>query len=349
MKSSLVPPLATPFGTPAATLAVRRELQQANRELASGRHADLGLTLAGRSAVLVDAHGQLTELDGLRTDMSISAGRLEVAQRALAQMGAGAQEFLKSLAPLKSGQVSPQQVAAHARSLLREFTGAVNVEAQGSYVFGGRNITEPPLADYLAEPPSAARLAVENAFQARFGFPPGDPAAVGISASDLADFLDNDLAPLFDGAAWDVTWSNASDSGMRAPLGLNEAVEATASANNPAIRKLAMAYVMAAGLGMESFNGEARQVLVDRVLDATANGIADVDRLRGDIGFRQERISRARERLQAQKNMVEKDIAGMEQVDLHEVAARVNALSLRLETSYTLTGRLQKLTLLRFL
>ena len=349
MKSSLVPPLVTPFATPAATARVRQDLQEANLELASGRHADLGLTLAGRSSLLISTRGQEVLFDSLKTGIDISATRLQVAQQSLQMASDGAQSLLKSLAPMLSGQVEPQQVAAHARSLLTEFVNAINATAQGSYVFGGMNLTEQPLMDYFAEPLSAARGAVEAAFATRFGFAPGDAAAASISAADMASFLDNDFAPLFDAVQWDVLWSQATDNGLRAPVGLDETVEATASANDPAMRKVAMAYVMVAGLGIEALNASARQELAERALATLGEGIAGIDRLRGDIGFRQERIERASERLQAQRNMVEKEIAGMEQVDLHAVAARVNDLALRLETSYTLTGRLQKLTLLNFL
>ena len=349
MKSSLVPALVTPFATPAATAQVRRDLRQANQELASGRHADLGLTLAGRSAVLMEQRSEEALLEGLRSDIGISEGRLKVAQQSLAMITDGAQELLNNLAPLAAGQAPPEQVAAHAAGLLKEFTNAVNATSQGAYVFGGINIAEVPLADYFAEPAPAARTAVEGAFTARFGVPPGDPAAASISAADMADFLDNDFAALFASPQWETLFSSATDEGMRAPIGMNETVEATSSANNPAIRKLAMAYVMVAGLGIEALNAKARQELVNRAMQDIGDGIALADGLRGEIGFRQERLARASERLEAQGDLLRQSIADMEQVDLHAVAARVNDLSVRLETSYKLTARLQELTLLRFL
>ncbi len=349
MKSSLVPALVTPYSTPAATAQVRRDLQQANQELASGRHADLGLTLAGRSSVLMEQRAEEALLAGLRSDVGISEGRLQVAQQSLSMITNGAQELLNSLAPLASGQAAPGQVAVHAAGLLKEFTNAVNATSQGAYVFGGINIAETPLADYFAEPVSAARAAVEGVFAARFGFAPGNAAAVSISAADMADFLDNDFAALFDSPQWETLFSSATDEEMRAPIGMNDTVQATTSANNPAIRKLAMAYVMVAGLGMETLNAEARQALVSRAMSGIGEGIALADGLRGEIGFRQERLARASERLETQGNLLRQSIADMEQVDLHAVAARVNELTVRLETSYKLTARLQELTLLRFL
>ncbi len=349
MKSSLVPDIVTRFSTPASTLRVRKELEKANLELASGRHADMGLELGGRSGVLVSARSQSALLEGLKTDASISAGRLQTIQLSLDMAAEGAQSFLESLMPLKSGQVPPEQVASHARMLLGEFTSAINAASQGSYVFGGKNIAEKPLTEYFSSPPSDARMAVENAFTARFGVPPSDAATASITAADMADFLDNDLAALFESPQWESLWSNATDDSLMALVSLNDVVAATDSANNPAIRKLEMAYVMIAGLGIAELNAAARDEVVERAMSAVGDGIAGIDRMRGDIGFREERISRVQERLELQGKMVDKEIAGMEQVDLHEVAVRVNDLSLQLETSYSLTGRLQKLTLLSFL
>jgi len=349
MKSSLVPDIVTPFSTPAATQRVRRELTKANLELASGTHMDLGLELGGRASAFVSASSQEVLLEGLLSDAAISAGRLRVIQLSLEMAADGAQSFLDSLMPLKSGQVPPAQVASHARELLEEFTSAINASSHGGHVFAGRNLTETPLADYFSEPPSAARTAVEDAFMARFGMMPSDAGTETISAGDMADFLDNAFAALFDSPQWESLWSTATDEGFAALISFTDTVEATASANNPAIRKLAMAYVMVAGLGIETLNAQAREEVVDRAIAAIGEGIAGIDRLRGEIGFREERVSRVVKRLELQQEFVGREIAGMEQVDLHEMAVRVNELSLQLETSYSVTGRLQQLTLLRFI
>ncbi len=349
MRSSLVPPLTTPFSTPAATARIRREMNTAQVELASGRIADIGLKMGGRSSLLVSARSQEMLLFGLKTGAAIGAARLTGVQQSLELATSSAQELLKSLSPLLSGQTPPEQVSAHARSLLSEFATAVNATVQGSHVFGGKNMTEKPLTEYFSQPPSAARTAVENAFVARFGMPPADPAAAAITAAQMEDFLDNDFARLFASPQWENLWSKATDEGVKSLISLHEITPVTESANNPAIRKLAMAFVMVAGLGIESLNAETRQVIARRAMTETAGGIAQADRMKGEVGYRQERIARAQERLDVQHNMISKEIAGMERVDLNAVASRVNELSVRLETSYSLTGRLQKLTLLNYL
>ncbi len=349
MKSALVPAISTPWSTPAATMQTRRELEQANVEMSSGKHADIGLHMGPRSALLVEARTQSSLLKGLRDAAATGAGRLEAVQQALGQAVDGAHVFLDMLAPLRAGQSDPGAAAAQAGNMLEEFISAINVTSHGSFVFGGQNISEQPLAEYFSDPPSAARQAVDAAFLAKFGFAQDDPAAAGITAAQISDFIDNEFAALFDDPDWGANWSGASDEGMMTLVSLNDIVPVTASANDPAIRKYVMACVMVADLGVENLNAAAREAVADKALSAVGEAISGLNAMRGRAGIDQERVSRAAERLEAQNTLVEKQIAGMEQVDLYETASRVNALTTRLETAYALTGRLQNLTLLQYL
>ncbi len=349
MKSVLVPALTTPWSTPLATSRVRDELQRANTELASGRHADMGLQLGGRAKVLVSAQAQKSLLEGARNNAGIGAARLATVQQSLATAVSGAQRFMEELVPQVSGQGDAAQGAALARSLLGDFTSAVNATSQGAFVFAGKNITAAPLAEYFSDPPSAARQAVESAFQAKFGMAPSDPAAASIAPADMQDFLDNEFAALFDSPQWEALWSSATDEGLRNLVSLSDVAQVTASANDPAIRKVAMAYVMMAGLGVESLGGATRQVVAENALQATGEGVAQLNAMQGQVGVVEERIGRAQERLDSQLALVDRQIAGMEQVDLHEAAEKVQALSLQLEASYAATGKLKDLTLLRYL
>ena len=349
MKSVLVPAMTTPWSTPLATSRVRDELQQANLELASGRHADIGLHLGGRTKVLVSAQAQKSLLEGAKDNATIGATRLAMIQDSLEASVSGAQSFMKELVPQASGQGDPAQGAQMARALLEDFTSAINVTSQGAFVFGGKNISEAPLTDYFSDPPSAARQAVEDAFQAKFGMPPSDPAAASITAADMEDFLDNEFAALFDSPQWETLWSSATDEEMRNLVSLTDVAPVTASANDPAIRKVVMSYVMMAGLGVESLNGATRQAVAARALRTAGQGVAEMNAMQGRVGVVEERVGQAKERLDAQLALVDKEIAGLEQVDLHEAAERVQALSLQLEASYALTGKLKDLTLLRYL
>ena len=71
--------------------------------------------------------------------------------------------------------------------------------------------------------------------------------------------------------------------------------------------------------------------------------------LRTSVGIASERVQNATDRASLQKDVFTSDLQELEAVDPYEVSARINELTLQLETSYALTGRLQRLSLLNFL
>jgi flagellar hook-associated protein 3 FlgL len=77
-------------------------------------------------------------------------------------------------------------------------------------------------------------------------------AAVNITPAAMNNFLDNAFATEFDDPAWGTNWSSASDQVMRSRISTTQTVDSSASANDKAFRKLAMAYTMLSGLDLET-------------------------------------------------------------------------------------------------
>ena len=96
------------------------------------------------------------------------------------------------------------------QSALQSLISGANTTSGDQYVFGGINSAVAPMADYYSTPASAAKTAIDQAFQTTFGVLPSDPAAANISASDMQSFLSGPFAALFQGASWSADWSSAS-------------------------------------------------------------------------------------------------------------------------------------------
>ena len=67
------------------------------------------------------------------------------------------------------------------------------------------------------------------------------------------------------------------------------------------------------------------------------------------IGIMQSRTKDATTDLLTQKNLLAKSETDSTGVDQYEVATRVNQLTTQLQTSYSLTSRMQQLSLLQYL
>ena len=80
---------------------------------------------------------------------------------------------------------------------LQSLIADANTTSNGQYVFGGDNSGVAPMADYFSSTTSAAKSAIDAAFQSTFGFAPTSASASTISASDMQSFLSRTFANLF--------------------------------------------------------------------------------------------------------------------------------------------------------
>jgi flagellar hook-associated protein 3 FlgL len=211
-------------------------------------------------------------------------------------------------------------------------------------LFGGINTSVPPIAAYDSGPGAA----VDAAFLARFGITQDDPAASSISASDMADFLDNEFADLFADPAWGSVWSSASDQPLTARVSATETIVTSVSANEPAMRKLAEFYTMVASLGVDSLGEQARQVLLNKAVALGGEAISELINVQADVGLNQVRLKDAEERLSLQQDIIKRRLGELEGVDPAEAKVNFDMLSTEVEMSYSLTARLLRMSLLNY-
>ncbi len=333
-----------------ATLAkLQARLADAQKEVTTGRLADVGLGLgyrAGESVSLRQEHARLTAITD--TNASVST-RLDATQGALKGLAAAAQSFLGQLLAARTSDTGPRVIQGQAQSALSAFADTLNTTVNGAYLFAGINADVKPVTDYNQQPPPANAQAVGSAFAAAFGFPQSDPGAAAIAPADMQTFLDGAFAGLFDPAAWSGTWSAASDQNVKSRISTNELIETSVNANAAPFRKLASAYTMLAGLGVESLGQGTYQTAVDtavRTVGEALNGLTD---LQAGLGTAQERVKNANDRMSIQMDIMTNHIGALEGVDPYEASTKVSSLLTQIETAYAMTARIQKLTLLNYL
>ena len=106
---------------------------------------------------------------------------------------------------------------------------------------------------------------------------------------------------------------------------------------------------MVADLGVENLNDLAFQAIVDTAIDMVGQATQYLAIEQGRLGTSQERIELANNRLLAQINIITEQVNDMEVVDPYDASVRVTTLLTQLETSYSLTARIQKLTILNYI
>src|SRR5690606_9678380 len=170
-----------------------------------------------------------------------------------------------------------------------------------------------------------------------------------ITAAEITSFLDNEIAAQFQGANWTDNWSDAADQPIVSRITLNETAETSVTANEEGFKKLLMAAVAISDLLKAPLSESARDALIQRAAEIVGEGIADMAGLQGRTGIAENRVSDATDRISSQIDLFKSFINDLEGVDPFEAATRVNELMTQIEISYTLTSRIQQLSLVRYL
>ena len=323
---------------------LQSELSERAKELATGRVTDVGISLGSDTGRMVALRNEVTLLETLMRSNGTADARLTLIQAGLSDIGENVSEVLEALIALPPGSQPASLLELEGRAALDRLADRLNGSDGGSYIFGGINTTTPPFNRYDNGP----QAAVEAAFLAKFGVAVGDPGASAITTADMADFLANEFAALFDDPAWTTDWSNASSTDIETRIALSERTTTSTNTNEDAIRTVAEGLTMMAGLGLGALNEQTRQVVVEAARLRVGQAVSDVAVLQGEIGFAQNAIAEATERMSLARDLIRGTIADAEGADPAEAKVRVDLLITQLEMSFALTGQLSRLSILNY-
>ncbi len=320
---------------------LQTEAGRLTTELATGRRADLGLTLGSLASRSIELRTATTSLSAMIDGNGAIVARLRQTDATLARIAGDADRFLQSALAATDSVTTFAVLGQEAAQNLDALVDALNVTDGRRYLFGGVNSAVRP----MNAPSDGGAAAITAAFEARFGFPPGDAAAIDIAPADMADFLDAEVADIAEGAGWSV-WSNAADEPVASRIAANETIAGSVSANAEPLRRLTAAYALFGQVGVQALNSETRRVVIDRVRGAMAEGVTDMITLRADVGSGIRRTDDATERMMRERDVIELRTSALESVDPYEAKVRFDQISTQIQMSYALTTRLLEMSLL---
>jgi flagellar hook-associated protein 3 FlgL len=328
---------------------LQSKLTKVEYESTSGLIADPVETLGSQIGLDESLRNQAATLTNLQSTNSIVSTQLTASQDALTNLNTDAQTFMKTLITAQStGSVNA--LASQALSFLNAFTNYANTTSGGVYLFGGTNSSVAPMANYSGAPQAGTAAA----FQAAFGFSQSDPQANTITSSAMQSFLSNQFAGLFadptpgSTSNW-TTWSQAASTNTSAIISPGQSVTTSVSAYSSAFRQLASAYTSIADLGIDNLNGVTQQTVISNAMQQVSTAMSGISDLQTTLGFSQSRITDANTALQTQTSTINNTIGQLDNADPYQTAENLNSLTMQLEASYNLTGRIAKLSLVNYL
>lgn len=337
---------ATMSATTRASIArLQSELTRAQDELSSGRKSQLGLTLGARSISTTILRGQIDESQAFLDANTIAAARFDAVQTTLGSLSSLASGMQEKLLGAASGASSPSAVAADAQAALSQAMALMNTSFDGASLFVGLGVGK-ALKDYSAN----GEPAVVSAFQARFGFAPGDPASASITASDMQDFLATTFASQFDSdASWSANWSNATNDAPETRISETVSVQNSVSANAKAVRNLLKSLTMVGALGLGSLSADAKATVIQQATDTLGAAQTMLTDTIAQVGVRQSRLQEASDELSLRHGQLTARLDGIEAADPAELSTRIASLSAQLQASYQVTSKLSQLSLINFI
>ena len=333
MTLSSIGDLARSFTLRNQVTQLKAELERRSQEVTTGRTGDIGRAVRGDFTPLTALDATLARLDAFRSVTTEAALSTQAMQSALASVSDMSGRLGSTLLSV-TGPGNPTSVDAVAKDALAQFRSAVaifNTRVGDRSLFGGTETRSPALA-----PADTILDAVVAA------------AASATTAQDVATAVDAWFADPAGYATLAYTGGPALD-----PLSVaqGEAVPLDATAADAGVRETLRGLALAAILDRGILAGNPAQ----RAELATAAGAilleaADVrGALAARIGTAEERIANATTRNSAEATALQIARLGIVSADPYDAATALTEAESQLDTLYTVTARLSRLSLANYL
>ncbi len=327
--------MALTFQNRRQNIQMKSDLARLALELASGRKSDTSTAIAGDYAPIVGLERDLKA--NLAYGISISeAGMFASVKQSSLEMIQGVSSELGP-ALMNAGNTQSASIiqiaATDAKQKFSAIISALNTQVAGRYVFSGTATDTPALAN--AETILAALQVAVSA----------ETTAAGVQSTVNAWF--DDL-----GGGYETLAFTGSTTAM-APFKLSgsEAASLEITAFDPEIRSLLKGFAMASLIdqGALSTDVTERANLALAAGEQILGAEYTLAVLRAKIGSGEALIDGASARNSAEKIALGIARTELTAVDPYRVATELEAVKFQLETMYTLTVRLSRLTLAEFL
>lgn len=314
---------------------LKTQLSRLSQELTTGQVGDVSSHLKGDLGPLSELEHSLRTLGSYTTATAEAAAMTEAMQTSLTQVGDASQSLTSGLlVAVQSRQPATfNAIGIDAETRLQQVFSALNAEVSGKGLFSGADVQ------------AAALSSSEQMLDDLRALAAGQATAQGV-ADVVAAWFDP-------GGGFETqTYTGAASAAGPARLSENVTLALDVAATDPALRDMIKGLATAALLSDDSMLGGDLQARADlagtaaETLLAAEGGLAT---LAGRVGSAQSRIEDLQAEHATQISALEQLRADLIGADPYETATRLQDAQYQLETLYTLTARLSRLSLADYL
>lgn len=315
---------------------LKGDLLRQSQELSTGRVQDVGRRVGGDFSQLAGLERSLARIDAFSLATREATVLTEAMQSALGSIS----DQATSLAPdlmtaAQAGQPSHvDAIGAEARSRFETTLSRLNTRVGDRSLFAGTTTNAPAVAD------GATIMAALV-------------TAIGAAGATTADDVAQAVSDWFDDPAGFETIGYLGSNQSLSPLTIGEGVRVSigARADDQGLRGTLKALATAAVLDEGILPGDtaARAALASRAGEDLLSAQGDWSALQARLGVAQERIASAQTRNTAEQSALQMARNDLLSIDPFDTATELQTTQTQLETLYSITARLTRLSLTDYL
>ena len=312
---------------------LQKHLTRLTEELTTGRKSDLSEAVSGDFKALAGIERSLKAGAAFEVSAAEAALFAETLQSALENVSTMATDLTPSLlmAGSNAGKHAVDNVAGDARQKFHAVVSALNTQVADRYVLSGAASDKQPLSG--SQDILDALLAVTS----------GQITASGVEAAVAAWFN----APAGGGGYVDLAYGGSARPLAPFQTGPGSEAQLDMTAATPALRDLLQGFAIGALLAEGLLAGDTteRATLTKRSGEVLTAANTEITELRARVGSVERHIADARTRNAANISALAIARNGITAADPYDTASALEAVQGQLETLYTLTARLSRLSL----
>ncbi len=331
--------------------SLQSQLMDAQKEISTGRKADLVAALRDRAAEDVDLRNALNDVTEFKGTTDIVASRMDTMQAALGGVRDIADQ-MRSTALTARDSVSRRYLQEAASTALDRINSFLNAEVAGRTLFSGIQTNLAPMQATTAVNATSGLSPQQAVSQVIANLGPITDAASALAVANGPDgissmFNDTNSNPNLNYSA--TFYNGASTGSVTARLDNGYQIDYGVRADNPAFRELQQGLSMLASVPYGSVPDDAFAAWQDEAVKHISAGFQGAIDVSAELGFKQSVVADASTRHDATIAQLNNQVANLEAADPYETSLRLSQLQTQLEATFSITARMNELSLTKFL
>lgn len=337
---------------------VRGRMDTLLRQASTGRAGNTFAQLGSTASASLSLRPNLARLEAYQANIDAAAGRMELTQSTLKQIGDIASRFRAQTINLNGlSRSEVDTIAGSARDALKQVAGLLNTRDGSVYIFAGQDGAAAPVPSGDAIGTSGFVTSIATAVAA-FGTAGGAAtiaatlAIGGSNAAGTSPFSPNLSQPasLLVGARTSVRIGD----GVAVPTGVLASTNADIASTGPAttgsyIRDVLRGLATLGALSGNQVSAPGFGEVVADVRTSLADAVSALAADAGVLGDRQSALAATQATLTDMATAIQTQISDAEDVDMASTLSRLSAVQSQLQASYQLIASLQSMSLARYL